>query len=162
MFFIGQGFDVHPLVSGRKLILGGVEIPFEKGLSGHSDADVLIHSLCDAILGAIGEEDIGYHFPDTSLEFKDISSLLLLDRVVELVKKKNLNIINADITIIAQEPKIRPFIPEMKKNLLQHLSSKTQLNIKATTTEHLGFIGRGEGIAAMSVVLVSLNDNLKR
>lgn len=157
MIYVGQGFDVHALVEGRKLIIGGVNIPYKKGLKGHSDADVLIHAFCDALLGAMGEEDIGHHFPDTDLKYKNISSLILLDNVIDLMKKKNLSLINADLTIIAEQPKFRPYIPQMKSILLSHFPVNTQINIKATTTEHLGFTGREEGIAAMAIVSLKKN-----
>lgn len=157
MIYIGQGFDVHAFADGRKLIVGGVDIPFEKGLLGHSDADVLIHAFCDALLGAMAEEDIGHHFPDSNPKFKNISSLILLDEVVRLMNEKQMTLINADLTIIAQKPKFRPYIPEMKRILAAHLPETAQLNIKATTTEKLGFTGRGEGIAASAVVLLARN-----
>lgn len=152
---IGTGYDVHAFAENRKLILGGVDIPFEKGLLGHSDADVLTHALMDAILGAMGEGDIGLLFPDTAPEYKGASSIELLKSVVELMNEKYYTLENADITVICQAPKIRPHIDEMKKNLELVLSPKNGINIKGTTTEKLGFEGRGEGIAASATVLLS-------
>ena len=152
---IGTGYDVHAFAENRKLILGGVDIPFEKGLLGHSDADVLTHALMDAILGAMGEGDIGLLFPDTAPEYKGVSSIELLKRVVALMNEKFYTLENADITVICQAPKIRPHIDEMKKNLELVLSPKNGINIKGTTTEKLGFEGRGEGIAASATVLLS-------
>lgn len=155
MVCVGSGYDVHAFAENRKLILGGVEIPFERGLLGHSDADVLTHALMDAILGAMGEGDIGLLFPDTAPEYKGVSSIELLKRVVELMNEKFYTLENADITVICQMPKIRPYIDEMKKNLELVLSLKNGINIKGTTTEKLGFEGRGEGIAASATVLLS-------
>lgn len=152
---IGAGYDVHAFSENRKLILGGVDIPFEKGLLGHSDADVLTHALMDAILGAMGEGDIGLLFPDTAPEYKGVSSIELLKSVVALMNEKFYTLENADITVICQAPKIRPHIDEMKKNLELVLSPKNGINIKGTTTEKLGFEGRGEGIAASATVLLS-------
>lgn len=152
---IGAGYDVHAFAENRRLILGGVDIPFEKGLLGHSDADVLTHALMDAILGAMGEGDIGLLFPDTAPEYKGASSIELLKSVVELMNEKFYTLENADITVICQMPKIRPYIDEMKKNLELVLSPKNGINIKGTTTEKLGFEGRGEGIAASATVLLS-------
>lgn len=152
---VGSGYDVHAFSENRKLILGGVDIPFEKGLLGHSDADVLTHALMDAILGAMGEGDIGLLFPDTSQEYKGVSSIELLKRVVALMNEKFYTLENADITVICQAPKIRQYIDEMKKNLELVLSPKNGINIKGTTTERLGFEGRGEGIAASATVLLS-------
>ena len=152
---IGQGYDVHAFADNRKLILGGVEVPYEKGLAGHSDADVLIHACCDAILGAAALGDIGKHFPDTSADFKNIDSRILLRHVAGLIKDKELSIGNIDATIIAQAPKLAPFIEEMRKNLTVDLGIELeQVNIKATTTEKLGFEGRKEGIAAQAIVLL--------
>jgi 2-C-methyl-D-erythritol 2,4-cyclodiphosphate synthase len=152
---IGTGYDVHRLTSGRKLILGGVAIPFEKGLLGHSDADVLVHSICDALLGAAGLGDIGLHFPDTDPKFKDISSIKLLDKTYKMVTKKGFNLINIDSTVFAQEPKISPFREKMQQNIARAMNVNPNcINIKATTTEGLGMIGRGEGIGAMCVVLI--------
>ena len=149
---IGTGFDVHRLVEGRRLILGGVEIPYEKGLDGHSDADVLIHALMDALLGAAAMGDIGRHFPDTDDAYKGISSMKLLDRVNNILAENMYSIGNADITVIAQKPKLSPYIEKMRENVADVLGiGKDLINIKATTTEKLGFTGRGEGIAAEAV-----------
>ncbi|WP_040931049.1 2-C-methyl-D-erythritol 2,4-cyclodiphosphate synthase, partial [Paenibacillus larvae] len=146
MIRVGQGFDVHQLVEGRKCIIGGVELPYEKGLLGHSDADVLLHAITDAILGALGLGDIGTHFPDTEEEFKDANSLVLLKRVWGLAKEKGYRLGNADSTIIAQQPKMNPHIPAMVKIIAEVLEAdEEQVNVKATTTEKLGFTGRGEG-----------------
>jgi 2-C-methyl-D-erythritol 2,4-cyclodiphosphate synthase len=152
---IGQGFDVHQLVAGRKLIIGGVQIPYEKGLEGHSDADVLIHAVCDALLGAAGLGDIGTHFPDSDARYKGIDSRKLLYEVRQLLRERNLHVVNVDTTIIAQAPKMAPHIPAMRLNLAQDLGIDPEaVNIKAKTTEKLGFVGRGEGIAAEAVVLL--------
>ncbi|MEM6998786.1 MAG: 2-C-methyl-D-erythritol 2,4-cyclodiphosphate synthase [Pseudomonadota bacterium] len=152
---IGHGYDVHRLVEDRPLILGGVNIPYEKGLEGHSDADAVIHALCDAILGALGLGDIGNHFPDTDPEFKNVDSRLLLRQVYSLMLEKNYVLGNADITILAQAPKMADHIPAMKEFLANDLNSEIEyINIKATTTEKMGFVGLGEGIAAHAVVLV--------
>lgn len=149
---VGTGFDVHRFAENRKLILGGVEIPYDKGLDGHSDADVMVHAAMDALLGAAALGDIGQHFPDTSDEYKDISSLVLMARVRELLSENFYFVGNLDITIIAQKPKIAPYIDEMKSNLAEVLKvDKSRINIKGTTTEKLGFIGREEGIAAEAV-----------
>ena len=153
---IGHGYDAHRLVEDRPLILGGVTIPYEKGLEGHSDADAVIHSLCDAILGAMSLGDIGSHFPDTDPELKNIDSRILLKRVVELMDKNGLVLNNADITILAQAPKMAGHIAAMKENLSNDLKTKgSNINIKASTTERMGFIGRGEGIAVHAVVLLN-------
>ncbi|MCR4696034.1 MAG: 2-C-methyl-D-erythritol 2,4-cyclodiphosphate synthase [Lachnospiraceae bacterium] len=152
---IGMGYDVHRLEENRDLIIGGVKIEYEKGLLGHSDADVLTHAIMDAILGAAGEGDIGLHFPDTSGEFKDISSIILLKRVKDIIDKKGFTIGNIDATIIAQAPKMRPYIDAMRKNIADALQVDiSQINIKATTEEHLGFTGRGEGIASEAICLL--------
>lgn len=152
---IGIGYDVHGLVNNRKLILGGVDIPYEKGLLGHSDADVLVHAIMDSILGALGEGDIGRHFPDTDMEYKDISSLVLLKRVYDIMLDNKYKISNIDTVIMAEKPKLAPYIENMKNNISKVLNTDTRnINIKATTTEKLGFIGRGEGIAAESVCLL--------
>ena len=152
---IGHGYDVHRLVAGRKLILGGVEIPHETGLLGHSDADVLLHAICDAILGAIGEGDIGRHFPDTDPAYKGASSIKLLQQVMRLAAEKGYRIGNVDATIVAQKPKLAPFIARMTGNIAEALETEPdRINIKATTTEELGFAGRKEGIAAYSVALL--------
>ena len=152
---IGMGYDVHRLVEGRKLILGGVEIPFEKGLLGHSDADVLVHALMDAILGAMAMRDIGYHFPDTDEAYRDISSMVLLARVKALMDGAGYALGNADITLMAERPKIAPYIDAMTQSIAHTLEvSPDAIGIKATTTEGLGFVGRGEGMAAQAVVLI--------
>ena len=151
---IGQGFDVHQLVEGRKLIIGGVEIPYDKGLLGHSDADVLLHAICDALLGAAGLGDIGRHFSDMDIKFKNIDSRILLREVARMVAEAGFKIGNVDATIIAQAPKMAPHISHMAQNIAADLGlTASAINIKATTTEHLGFTGRGEGIAAQAVVL---------
>ncbi|WAM33104.1 2-C-methyl-D-erythritol 2,4-cyclodiphosphate synthase [Caldicellulosiruptor morganii] len=155
MFRVGIGYDVHRFEEKRKLILGGVEIPFEKGLLGHSDADVLIHAIIDAILGAMGENDIGKLFPDTDMKYKDISSITLLKEVSKLLVSKGMSIVNIDTTVVAQKPKISPYTDEMKTNIAKALNiEKTQVNIKGKTTEGLGFEGREEGISAYAVVLL--------
>jgi 2-C-methyl-D-erythritol 2,4-cyclodiphosphate synthase len=152
---IGNGYDVHRLVTGRKLILGGVDIPYEKGLLGHSDADVLLHALADAILGAIGEGDIGKHFPDTDPAYKGADSLKLLRHVMDLAQSRGYVIANVDTTIVAQRPKLAPYIQQMRANIAQALSTEVErVNVKATTTEELGFAGRGEGIASYAVALL--------
>jgi len=151
----GYGYDAHRLVPDRPLILGGEEIPFEKGLKGHSDADVLTHSLCDAMLGAAGAGDIGFHFPDTEQKFKDISSLQILERVVQLVSEKGYVLENADITVVAQKPKLAPYFAAMKENLAAVCAvALAAINLKATTTEEMGFEGRGEGMSAHAVVML--------
>ncbi|CAI9387342.1 MULTISPECIES: 2-C-methyl-D-erythritol 2,4-cyclodiphosphate synthase [Bacillaceae] len=155
MFRIGQGFDVHQLVVGRPLIIGGIEIPHEKGLLGHSDADVLLHTIADACLGAIGEGDIGKHFPDTDDAFKDADSAKLLQHVWQIVKEKGYKLVNADCTIMAQQPKMAPHIQAMQARIAELLETEQEnVNVKATTTEKLGFTGRGEGIASQAVVLL--------
>ncbi len=155
MIRTGQGYDVHKLVEDLPLVLGGVAIEYEKGLAGHSDADVLIHSLCDALIGAAGKGDIGQHFPDTDSSYHNIDSRVLLRNVVSMLEKDDWKIVNADLTIIAQAPKMAPHIPEMRRLLATDMKiDEKQLNIKATTTETLGFCGRGEGIAALAVVLI--------
>jgi 2-C-methyl-D-erythritol 2,4-cyclodiphosphate synthase len=152
---IGHGYDVHRLVAGRKLILGGVDIPWEKGLLGHSDADVLLHAIADAILGAIAEGDIGRHFPDTDPRFKGADSSKLLARVMDLADGKGYRLGNVDATIVAQRPKLAPHIQRMRENIATVLAAgQDRVNVKATTTEELGFAGRGEGIAAYAVVLM--------
>lgn len=149
---VGMGYDVHRLTEDRKLIMGGVEIPYEKGLLGHSDADVLLHAIMDALLGAAALGDIGKHFPDSDDRYKGISSLLLLERTRELLEEKMYLIENIDATIIAQAPKMAPHIPQMRKNIAQALRiEEEQVNVKATTEEWLGFTGRGEGIAAQAI-----------
>ncbi len=152
---IGFGYDVHRLRVGRKLILGGVEIPFEKGLEGHSDADVLLHAICDGLLGAMGNGDIGQHFPNTDSQFKGISSLKLLQAVALKMAELNLGVENVDSTVVAEKPKIGPYIPQMVEKITRVLNiSPRQVNVKATTSEGLGFIGEGKGIAAYAVVLL--------
>jgi 2-C-methyl-D-erythritol 2,4-cyclodiphosphate synthase len=156
---IGIGYDVHQLVEGRKLILGGVEIEHEKGLLGHSDADVLVHSLMDAILGAMAEGDIGKHFPDTDQSYKDISSLILLGRVKNIMRTKGYRLVNADCVVAAQRPKLAPHIGKMRVNIAEVLeTSPDNIGIKATTTEWLGFEGREEGISAQAVCLIEKMD----
>jgi len=156
MMRIGHGYDVHQLVAERKLILGGVDIPHQLGLLGHSDADVLLHAICDAILGALGEGDIGKHFPDTDPAYKGISSLKLLHEVMALAQGKGYVLGNIDATIIAQRPKLAPFIPRMRENIAAACAADvSRINVKATTTEHLGFEGRGEGISSHAVVLLN-------
>jgi 2-C-methyl-D-erythritol 2,4-cyclodiphosphate synthase len=152
---IGQGFDVHALVTGRKLILGGVLIPYDKGLEGHSDADVLIHAICDALLGAAGLGDIGRHFPDTDPAYKGADSRMLLRKVGEKIASAGFAVENIDATVIAQAPRLAPHIAQMEANISADLNAnQSVINIKATTTEHLGFAGRGEGIAAQAIVLL--------
>jgi 2-C-methyl-D-erythritol 2,4-cyclodiphosphate synthase len=152
---IGHGYDAHRMVDGRKLILGGVEIAFPKGLHGHSDADVLLHAVCDALLGSLSLGDIGVHFPDNDPQFKGISSLKLLERVGDMVKEKDFKVGNIDVTIVAQEPRLSGHIARMKEHIATTLEiDKGMINIKATTTEGLGFIGKGEGIAAHAVAVV--------
>lgn len=155
MFRIGQGFDVHAFAENRPLIIGGIEIPYELGLLGHSDADVLLHTISDALLGAIGEGDIGRHFPDTDPAFKDADSAKLLLHVYQLVKDKGYELVNADCTIIAQAPKMAPYIQSMRSRIAELLETSSDcINVKATTTEKLGFTGRKEGIASQAVVLL--------
>jgi 2-C-methyl-D-erythritol 2,4-cyclodiphosphate synthase len=152
---IGQGFDVHPLVAGRKLILGGVEIAYHKGLEGHSDADVLLHAICDALLGAAGLGDIGRHYPDTDAAYAGADSRALLRDVARKLKEKKLKVVNIDATILAQAPRMAPHMPRMSANIAADLGIEAaSVNIKATTTEGLGFVGRLEGIAAQAVALL--------
>ncbi|MBZ2175209.1 2-C-methyl-D-erythritol 2,4-cyclodiphosphate synthase [Schnuerera sp. xch1] len=152
---IGIGYDVHQLTEGRKLIIGGVNIPFEEGLLGHSDADVLVHAIMDSILGALGLGDIGKHFPDTDNQYKDISSMTLLQKVYNIMNESNYKIGNIDSIIVAQSPKMAPYIESMRENISTVLNTdRLNINIKATTTENLGFEGRKEGIAAYSTCLV--------
>lgn len=156
-FRVGNGYDVHKLVEGRKLILGGVEIPYEKGLLGHSDADVLVHSIMDALLGACGESDIGKHFPDNDMSYKGISSLVLLEKVKAVVFAKGYSISNIDSIIVAEQPKLSHYIDEMKEKISAVLRiDRDLIGIKATTTEGLGFTGSGEGIAAYAVASLYL------
>lgn len=157
MIRIGQGYDVHQLVVNRPLVIGGVTIEHSKGLAGHSDADVLIHSLCDALLGAAGKGDIGQHFPDTDSSYQNIDSRILLRKVISLLLMDGWQVVNADLTVIAQEPKLAPHLPEMRRLLANDMNfDETRLNIKATTTETLGYCGREEGIAALAVVLIEI------
>ncbi len=152
---IGTGYDIHRLVAGRKLILGGVEIPFEKGLLGHSDADVLLHAVCDALLGAAGMGDIGRHFPDTDPRFEGIDSMKLLSRTVTMVRERGYAIVNADVTVFAQAPRLAPYRDRIRANVARGLEIEPdRVNIKATTTEGLGPMGRGEGIGAMCAALI--------
>ncbi len=152
---VGTGFDVHAYASGRKLILGGVEIDHEKGLEGHSDADVLVHAIMDAILGACGLGDIGIHFPDSDMEYRDISSLSLLGEVRKKMEAEGFEIENIDTVLILQEPKVSKYFGKMEENIADILKIDiSQINLKATTTEHLGFCGRGEGAAAQAIALL--------
>jgi 2-C-methyl-D-erythritol 2,4-cyclodiphosphate synthase len=153
---VGLGYDAHRLVAGRPLILGGVAIPYEKGLLGHSDADVLTHAIGDALLGAVGAGDLGTHFPDKDPAYKDISSLILLARIMKVVRDRGFAPVNVDATIVAEQPRLASHIPAMQANLAPILGlTPAEVNIKATTTEHMGFTGRGEGLAAYAVVLVT-------
>lgn len=155
MIRVGNGFDVHRLVEGRKLILGGVDIPWHKGLDGHSDADVLIHALCDALLGAAALGDIGHHFPPSDDQYQDIDSRVLLRKVMKALADENWSVVNVDCTLLAEAPKIAEYIPQMTVNLSQDLVvAENQVNIKATTTEKLGLVGREEGMAAQAVALI--------
>jgi len=153
---VGLGYDAHRLVAGRPLILGGVKIPYAQGLLGHSDADVLSHAIGDALLGAVGAGDLGSHFPDKDPAYKDISSLILLARIMEVVRDRGFAPVNVDATIVAEQPRLAPHIPAMQARLAPILGlTPADINIKATTTEHMGFAGRGEGMAAYAVVLVT-------
>lgn len=153
---IGQGFDVHAFTEGRPLVLGGVSVPHNRGLEGHSDADVLLHAICDALLGAAGLGDIGRHFPDNDAQYKDINSRILLQDVVAKLADMQLTVNNLDCTLVAQEPKLAAYIDSMQDNIARDIGIRPQqVNVKATTTEHLGFVGRKEGIAAFAVVLLS-------
>ncbi len=155
MFRVGQGYDVHAFAEGRKLILGGIEVPHDRGLLGHSDADVLLHTITDAALGAIGEGDIGRHFPDTDPEWKDADSAKLLQYIWKMVEEKGYVLGNVDATIIAQRPKMAPYIEPMKNRIAELLNADpSQVNVKATTTEKLGFTGREEGIASLATILL--------
>jgi 2-C-methyl-D-erythritol 2,4-cyclodiphosphate synthase len=152
---IGQGFDVHPFAAGRKLVIGGVEIAHAKGLHGHSDADVLLHAICDALLGAAGQGDIGQHYPDSDARYADVDSRILLRNTAAKLKELKLKVVNVDATIIAEAPRMAPHIPRMIGNIAADLGVEpAAINVKATTTERLGFIGRDEGIAAMAVALI--------
>jgi 2-C-methyl-D-erythritol 2,4-cyclodiphosphate synthase len=153
---IGQGFDIHALAPGRKLVIGGVQIPFERGLAGHSDADVLLHAICDALLGAAGLGDIGAHFPDTDPQYRGADSRVLLRNVAHLVKRNGMVVVNIDATIIAEAPKMAPHIPHMRENIAQDLGlATTAVNVKAKTAERLGALGRSEGIAAEAIALLA-------
>ncbi|HEX7044438.1 MAG TPA: 2-C-methyl-D-erythritol 2,4-cyclodiphosphate synthase [Burkholderiales bacterium] len=153
---IGQGLDVHPFTEGRDLVLGGVRIPHGKGLQGHSDADALIHAVCDACLGAAGLGDIGGHFPDTDAAYENVDSRVLLRRVQAMLGARGWEVVNVDATVVAQAPRLAPYIPAMAANIAADLQiAPERVNVKATTTEHLGFIGREEGIAAQAVVLIA-------
>jgi 2-C-methyl-D-erythritol 2,4-cyclodiphosphate synthase len=155
-FRVGFGFDVHEFTDGRKLILGGIEIPHEKGLLGHSDADVLLHAVCDAILGALSIGDIGYHFPDSDPKFKNIDSKELLLKVYYLMRDEGYSVVNLDSTVLLQQPKIAPYIPSMRKIIAGILGIGVErVSVKATTTENLGFVGRKEGCAAQAVILIT-------
>jgi 2-C-methyl-D-erythritol 2,4-cyclodiphosphate synthase len=155
MIRVGTGYDVHCLAAGRKLVIGGVEIPFEKGLLGHSDADVLLHAICDALLGAAGLGDLGRHFPDSAPKYKGISSLTLLEDVYRLLVEAGFRVNNIDATIVAEKPKMAAHIPEMAANIAAALKvDRSAVNVKATTTEGLGFAGRGEGMAAYAVATI--------
>ena len=152
---VGQGFDVHALVPGRKLVLGGVEIPYHLGLEGHSDADVLLHAICDALLGAAGLGDIGRHFPDTDAQYSEIDSRMLLRDVAQKLAAQKLRVVNVDATLIAQAPRLAPHFARMTGNIAADLGvAPAAVNLKATTTENLGFAGRGEGIAALAIALI--------
>ena len=155
MFRIGLGYDIHKLVEGRKLFLGGINIPYHKGLLGHSDADVLLHSLCDALLGALALKDIGTHFPNTDPTWKNIDSKILLQKIYSIIRKKGYELVNCDAMIIAEEPKIAPYIDQMKQIIASILqTSPNNISIKATTNEGVGNIGKGEAIASYCVVLL--------
>lgn len=159
MVHVGIGYDVHQLVAGRKLVLGGVEIPYPRGLDGHSDADALMHAICDAVLGAIGEEDIGHFFPNTDPRWKNVPSRIFLEEAAKQVAARGGRIVNVDATVIAQAPQIYPHIAAMKNHIATALGvALKQIGIKATTNELMGFIGRGEGIAAMAVASVDLQN----
>ncbi|WP_067842550.1 2-C-methyl-D-erythritol 2,4-cyclodiphosphate synthase [Amphibacillus sediminis] len=156
MFRIGQGFDVHAFADDRPCIIGGIEIPYQRGLLGHSDADVLLHTIADACLGAIGAGDIGKHFPDTDPVFEGADSADLLAQTWTMVQNEGYQLVNLDCTVIAQQPKLNPFIDAIKENIARILKAETnQINVKATTTEQLGFTGREEGIAAQAVILIT-------
>ncbi len=154
-YLTGIGYDVHPLVVGRKLVLGGVKIPYEKGLKGHSDADVLLHAIMDAVLGSVGKGDIGEHFPDTDRKYKGIKSLRLLNDVRKLVEKAGFKVVNVDCVLLAEEPKIKPYKKEMCRNIAKALNMDVdRVNVKATTNEGLGFVGRKEGMVAYATALL--------
>ncbi len=152
---VGVGYDVHPLVSGRRLVLGGVEIPFDKGLDGHSDADVLVHAIIDALLGATGLGDIGIHFPSTDVRYKDISSVSLLRKIVSLLQARGWHVSNVDVSVVAEQPRLAPFISEMRRILGDAMGIDTDcVGVKSTTSKGLGFLGEGKGIAVHAVALV--------
>ena len=152
---VGIGYDVHPLTRGRRLVLGGVEVPFDRGLDGHSDADVLLHAMMDALLGAAGLGDIGTHFPPSDPEYRDISSVILLGNTVRLLHGHGWRVINVDATIVAEQPRLSPFVPQMRRVISEALEiSPDCVGVKCTTTDGLGFAGRGEGIAAQAVALL--------
>lgn len=154
-FRVGHGFDVHRFRAGRKLVLAGVTIPYGRGLRGHSDADVVLHALMNAVLGALGEGDIGVHFPDSDARYKGISSAVLLQQVLALMRQKKFQLVNIDMTIVAQQPKMAPHYAAMKKNIAEYVNVPEQrINVKAATTERLGWLGEGKGMAAMAVVLL--------
>lgn len=160
---IGHGYDVHRLIEGRKLILGGVEIPYKKGLDGHSDADVLLHAVMDALLGAAALGDIGKHFPDTDSTFAGIDSMILLQRVYDLINNRGYVLSNLDVTVITQRPKLAAYIPAMRERIAKCLHAELdQINIKATTEEHLGFTGRGEGVSCHAVCLIDKKRDCKK
>jgi 2-C-methyl-D-erythritol 2,4-cyclodiphosphate synthase len=162
---IGQGYDIHTFCQGRPLVLGGVRIPYIKGLHGHSDADALTHAICDAILGAAGLRDIGYHFPDTDPQYEGINSLKLLQQVVDLAAKQGYRVENVDATLIAEQPKLLPHIENMRSTLhavLSKTGGPGEINVKATTSEGVGFVGRGEGIAAQAVALLSREEKKRK
>lgn len=157
MVHVGIGYDIHPLVSGRKLVLGGVTIPYERGLEGHSDADVLMHAICDAVLGALGEEDIGHFFPNTDPRWKNVASKVFLEEAARQIAFRQGRLVNIDATILAEEPRIYPHVQSMKENIAGALNVNIRrVGIKATTNERLGCLGRGEGIAAMAVASIDL------
>lgn len=159
MYRIGNGFDAHRFVRDKKLILGGIEVEYDYGLSGHSDADVLSHAICDAMLGALNSGDLGRHFPDTDNKYKDISSMVLLREVLEILTKSRYEIVNLDSTVICEEPKLSPYINKIQNSISEALNiSSQQVSVKATTTDSMGFTGRKEGIAAQAVVLIKKMD----
>ncbi len=158
MMRVGIGYDVHKLVSKRKLIMGGVDIKYKKGLAGHSDADVLVHAIIDSLIGAMGEHDIGFHFPTNDPRYKGISSLLMLEKISSLLKSKGFSVVNIDSTIVAQAPKFSPYVKEMRMNISSVLGvSENCVNVKSKTEEGLGFTGKGQGIAAYAVSLIEGN-----
>ena len=162
MFRIGFGYDVHQLAENRRLVLGGTEIPFHKGTLGHSDGDALIHAICDALLGALAMRDIGYHFPDSSSDYKDIDSWILLERTMDLIRNAGWKVSNIDSTICLEKPKIKDYIPEMQRVLSQTMGLEPgQVSVKATTTEQLGFVGSGKGVAVYAVALLMTDDRGK-